>query len=261
MKGPLSETANDDSSLNSGDRIPTFGFFPVLASLMGYALSSSPFSAFAQIQFHELGHALASWWIGAFALPLPWGLTFWGPSHHPLALLCFSGFGMIWILKASQERLPLARLLGVAALLTHYCALICLTDQRADDWRVWGGPLGEISLPVVGLILFFIPVPHKLRWDFWRYPAVVFAMLGVFGQHTAWADFHRSSGLPLGSLLGGRGDLNGDMNRILVMGWTQVELLNRLHQISVIAVAITVTISIVSLLYYFASRKRVKSRY
>ena len=77
----------------------------------------------------------------------------------------------------------------------------------------------------------------------------------------AWADFHRSSGLPLGSLLGGRGDLNGDMNRILVMGWTQVELLNRLHQISVIAVAITVTISIVSLLYYFASRKRVKSRY
>jgi hypothetical protein len=90
--------------------------------------------------------------------------------------------------------------------------------------QILGGGLGEIVLGALVLVAFHFPLPARLRWDFWRWPALLPG--GVCFGHAAltWIAAARDARrIPWGSAIGSESD--GDMNRIVRdFGWSAAEL-------------------------------------
>ncbi len=90
--------------------------------------------------------------------------------------------------------------------------------------QILGGALGELVLGALLLIAFHFPLPDRLRWDFWRWPALLPGAV-CFGQAALlWI---RSAGdasqVPWGAAIGDESD--GDMNRLVRdFGWSAAEL-------------------------------------
>src|SRR5690349_17890768 len=57
----------------------------------------------AQIQFHELGHALPAWLSSRAALPLPFGFTFWREEPSIITGACFAFLACVLIYRGYVE--------------------------------------------------------------------------------------------------------------------------------------------------------------
>jgi hypothetical protein len=173
--------------------------------------------------FHELGHALASWLGSRFAVPLPF-FTVWSNEQSlpfGLALAALLGwFGFYSLREGRRFGLVLA-----AALLTAQLWLSCFVSARASlMFQILGGALGEIVLGALVLAAFHFPLPDRLRWDFWRWPALLPGAV-CFGQAVlTWLAAARDARrIPWGSAIGDESD--GDMNRLVRdFGWSAAEL-------------------------------------
>lgn len=108
---------------------------------------------------HEAGHALASWWCGVVAVPLPW-LTLGGGSRSPLFIvLLFGGLGALtYRLRREDQRLMLAPAsLGALLLLG-----VLIPFRHATTFIVFFGDGGALVLGTA-LMLGAMLLPDEAR--------------------------------------------------------------------------------------------------
>jgi hypothetical protein len=202
-----------------------------LALALGLAFAATGagrfFGSLVSMPFHELGHALASWLGSRFAVPLPF-FTVWSNERSllfGLALAALLGwFGFRSWLEGRRFGLVVASVLLAAQLW-----LSCLMSARSSLMcQILGGAVGELALGALVLVAFHFPLPARLRWDFWRWPALLPG--GVCFGHAAltWLAAARDARrIPWGSAIGQESD--GDMNRLVRdFGWSAAELV-RFH--------------------------------
>jgi len=181
------------------------------------------FGSLIGMPFHELGHALVSWLSSRFAVPLPF-FTVWHEEQSALFGVLVAAVIAAFGVRCWLER----RNFGVAL------ALVLLALQLGMSWlvpprftlmlQIMGGALGEIVLGSLVLVAFHFPLPDRLRWDFWRWPALVPSSICLAHALVLWLRAVRDTRhIPWGSAMGAESD--GDMNRLVnVFGWRGKEL-------------------------------------
>ena len=225
--GPL-PTGTEDEDADAGFLLVVpprveLALLPGLFALC-WAFASTTFgeilSFLPRLQFHELGHALAAWWTGRRALPLPIGFTAWSEERSTLLVGMQVLFLALLALHGVRERKPLpvatATALGVAL-------GIGLTTPLAvsEGWVIAAGQVGETLLPGVFVAAFHLRLPRRIRWDFWRWLVVLVALFALASAvRTGWQIAAGERPLPWGALLGNESD--GDLNRLVAEhGWTE----------------------------------------
>jgi Zn-finger nucleic acid-binding protein len=198
-----------------------------LALGLGLLFCSTPvghfLGALAGMPFHELGHALASWLSSRFAVPLPF-FTVWHERQSVLFGLSVAAT-LVWLgwrSRHEQRRFGLVLSLG---LLSIQIGLSWFVPARLTSMlQILSGALGEIVIAALVLVAFHFPLPDRLRWDFWRWPALLPASLCLARSLLLWSravDDVRQ--IPWGSAIGSEAD--GDMNRLVAsFGWKPAEL-------------------------------------
>jgi len=174
---------------------------------------------------HEGGHALAGWLGGRVAIPTPFGATFFIGSGRlriisVVLLLVFAGTMLLGL----QRRLYLlATLAVVAATATFYLAFV-VPERSGLEFFILAGGAGQITLSAALICLYPWQAPKGLRWDFWRYPALVLGSLVFVDAFRMWELATTNPLLaPHGSAVGG----DGDLERLKAsFGWTEASLIN-----------------------------------
>jgi hypothetical protein len=135
-------------------------------------------------------------------------------------------FATLLAIHGVRERKPAA--IATAAGLAAIFALGLVTPLDASEpWLVAGGTIGEALLPSLALLAFHAPLPARIRWDFWRWPLAIVAVVALASvvQH----DLAIASGarpLPFGSFVTGR-EGDGDLERLVNdYGWAREGLLH-----------------------------------
>lgn len=175
-----------------------------------------------RMAYHEGGHAVASWLTGRLAIPLPFltysaddsSMTGYALTVAALAMMGFLGL---------RRRLPFW--IALAAL--GACVLLAkgLLATRPEQWAwiAWSGIGGEFALGALCVIAFFHRLYHRPSWDVMRY---VVLLAGLAAFLPAWRQWRAIAAgqeqFPLGSLLMGASD--GDMNRLLATGLSQMQI-------------------------------------
>ena len=180
-----------------------------------------------RIWIHEVGHATVAWFYGHQATPLPFGWTNVNPDRSVIVYLCFATlWGLLgWVGWKEGKRLSV----GIAAL--AIVLQIALTwFSKPDDFELWlafGGVGGEFALSTALIVAFYIPLPDRWRWDFWRYPTVVLAASTFLNSFSFWHQIKRGTAeIPWGTLLNGSGDAGGDINQLSDFGWSDRHIID-----------------------------------
>lgn len=194
------------------------------------------------IVVHELGHALAAWLAGFVAVPLPIGLTSVGGQRALLVgLIVPAVLGyLIWL--GWREKHPVfTAAMGVFLGLQIYLTW-GISVHTARQWITFGGLGAEIALSAFFICTFYYRAPRRLRWDFWRYVALVpFAGVFVF-QWLLWRRVRKDvDWLPAGSAMTGTRDGSSDIDKLLtVHGWTTEGLISTYERLVLFCVVVMV---------------------
>jgi hypothetical protein len=156
-------------------------------------------------------------------MPLPF-FTIWYEEQSLIfglmvaALLAWFGF------HSWQERSRFGISLSVALLSMQVAASWIIPTRFTAMFQILGGALGEIVIGALVLVAFHFPLPDRLRWDFWRWPALLPGAVCFAQALWLWLRAARDTSLmPWGSAIGSAAD--GDMNRLVAgFGWSATEL-------------------------------------
>lgn len=176
-------------------------------------------AALVGMPFHELGHAAASWLSSRVAVPLPF-FTVWLHEQSTLFGLFVASL-LIWFgVHSWRERSHFGVGLAGTLLLLQLTISWLIPARHTLMLQILSGVLGEILLSGLLLVAFHFPLPDRLRWDFWRWPALIPAALCFVQALLLWSRaLDDPSQMPWGSAVGSASD--GDMNRLVArFGWT-----------------------------------------
>lgn len=186
---------------------------------------------FAAMWFHELGHALAAWFTGHPAFPLPW-MTPIGQRGvlvtAALAAGLFAGARFAWL----RERRVLAVLSGLGGVLALLGRL--LPETRAQTLITFAGDGFGIALGAVAMLAIFAPPGSRLhhgalRWGFLALGAAAYVELSSTWL-AAWRD---PAEIPFGvqSMAG-----PSDASRLVdVAGWSESHLVHSLLAVTLVS--------------------------
>jgi len=198
-----------------------------LVLLLSYLFSSTLLgrilASFVGMPFHELGHAAASWLSSRIAIPLPFFTVWYDDQSLLMGLLVASA--LTWLgYHAYQERNRFALATAVLLLFIQAVFTLALPAQLTLMWQILSGALGELLFGAFLLVAFHFPLPDRLRWDFWRWVAIIPGALCFTHAMRLWRTVVSDvSQMPWGSALGN--DSDGDMNRLVQQfGWGANEL-------------------------------------
>ena len=173
--------------------------------------------------FHEVGHAAASWLSSRVAIPLPF-FTFWYDDQSVLMGLLVAGV-LGWLIFHTYREKNWFMLASASTVLLAWAVITFLIPPtRTLMWQILAGALGEIVFGSFLLVAFHFALPDRLRWDFWRWIAVVPAALCFTHALLLWRTVSADvSQMPWGSAVGSESD--GDMNRLVqVFHWNANDL-------------------------------------
>ncbi len=208
---------------------------PVIVGL-AWLVTLTPLSFFLrgfQVWVHEFGHATVAWFTGRRALPLPFGWTNVEPEFSH-----FVYFGVLFLLTVlfvagwrERKLWPVAIAVALAAL--QFWTTWRWPEARQQFWFSFGGVAGEFVLPALAMMLFFVDLPEKFRWEVCRYPVLFLAAVCFILSFTFW---HRvyvgQEPVPLGTMIGGSDDSGGDMDILIdVFGWSFIRIRQTYHAI------------------------------
>ena len=248
---PLEETtayaglSKKDADLMSFDnRFSSAIIFPILL-ILGGILNLIPLTKFLlrgiNIWFHEFGHAIVAWLSGRRAIPLPIG---WTNFQHEQSSFVYWGIlfllGLLF-LAGWKEKRHWSMVLAVAiGLLQFWMTWLMPTDNFYVLFS-FGGIAGEFCLCALLMVNYFFALPEYLRWDFYRFPAVLVAAFTFWHQIFFWHQIDRGrASIPWGTLWGGSNDSGGDMNLLIESGWSSQQIIdtyNHLGELCIIAIA------------------------
>ena len=188
-----------------------------------------------QVWVHEFGHATVAWMTGRRALPLPFGWTTVEPEFSN-----FVYFGVLFLLTVLlvagwRERKLWPMIIAVALAGLQFWMTWRWPEARQQFWFSFGGVAGEFVLSALAMMLFFVDLPEKFRWDTCRY---VFLFLGAacfIMSFTFWQRvYHGLEPVPLGTMIGGEDDAGGDMNILNEdFGWSFLRIRRTYHLLAV----------------------------
>lgn len=159
------------------------------------------------------------------ALPLPCGLTFWSFERSPILVAAEVLLPILLAFHGVRTRNLLAVVAAAVGVLTVAVGL-WTPLEASESWLVAGGCVGEIVLPALAAAAFHLPLPAKLRWDFWRWLVMAVALFALASVARAWWEIEAGTRpLPFGSFLSGRDSGDGDLDRLIRdHGWTEAGL-------------------------------------
>ncbi len=179
------------------------------------------------IWIHELGHASIAWWSGHRALPLPFGWTAISPDKNP-----FVYFGILFLLVllfglARRERIRWLQALAVALALVQFYMTWLMPNRTKEMLITFGGVGGEFYINAFLMACFYLRLPDRWRWDFWRFVVLGLAASSLWRSFWQWHAIQQGlAPIPWGTLLGGQGDAGGDMNRLVDdFGWSADQII------------------------------------
>lgn len=216
-----------------------------VASLLAVILNASFVSFFLlplHIWIHEFGHATIAWMSGRRALPLPFGWTSWSEQR---SLFVYLGILFLLALVAHagwREKLRWPIILAGTIAILQFVMTWLVPQSTIECWLVFGGIGGEFYLSTLVMIAFYMRLPDRWRWDFWRYVALVIAASAFWKNFWRWHQIKRGQAeIPWGSLLGGEGDAGGDMDRLVNdFGWTPDQIIGTYSQLGNLCLLILV---------------------
>jgi Zn-finger nucleic acid-binding protein len=188
-----------------------------LAMLLSWLCCSTNFgrllASLVGMPFHEVGHAAASWLSSRIAIPLPF-FTFWYDDQSVLmglVVACVLG----WLIFHTYREKNWFMLGSASAVLLAWAVMtFVIPPGQTLMWQILSGALGEVVFGGFLLIAFHFPLPDRLRWDFWRWAALIPAGLSFTYALTLWRTVAADvSQMPWGSAIGSESD--GDMNRLV----------------------------------------------
>lgn len=162
----------------------------------------------ARIPLHELGHALAAWFCGFSAVPIPFGMTWLGDARAvSVWLLLAVGLGAAgWRLFRAGERAWAG--LFAALLALQQVATWATADSTRRLLITFGGSAGELLLSAALIALFHARLPARLRWDQARWIALFVGAFILVNQTALWREARLNHELiPWGSVMGEDGDM------------------------------------------------------
>lgn len=162
---------------------------------------------------HELGHAVAAWLSGLFAIPLPF-VTVW-PSEDRSVLVMLV-VALVWgamIVWGLRHRAPAMVAAGVVVCGLQVWLTFVAPLGRALQWVIWAGMGGEILLSAVVVAAFYQRLPY--RWDFLRFPIAATAAVSLVHALHLWTvvAFFDASRMPRGSAVGDSSE--GDLEKLI----------------------------------------------
>jgi hypothetical protein len=188
-----------------------------LVMLLSWLFCSTNFgrlmASLVGMPFHEVGHAAASWLSSRIAIPLPF-FTFWYDDQSVfMGLVVAVVLG--WLLFHTYREKNWF-MLGSTAVVSLAWAVITflIPPSRTLMWQILAGALGELVFGAFLLVGFHFALPDRLRWDFWRWIALIPAALCFTQATMLWRTVSADvSQMPWGSAIGS--DSDGDMNRLV----------------------------------------------
>lgn len=251
----LQPTADDQNLYSFNNRFSNMLVFPgllLIAALLN-AVSAIQFLLFGiNIWIHECGHAAVAWLSGYKAIPLPFG---WTNISSEKSLFVYFGvltlLGLLFYTGKKESRVWPMALAGLLAIAQFY--LTWITSENTFDLLFsFGGVGGEFYLSTLLIVSFYFPLPAQWRWDFYRYPAVLFAGFTFLGSLWRWQQIKSGvQAIPWGTMLGGSGDAGGDMNRLVDHGWSDQRIIDCYNSLGGLCL-----ITIVSVYAYFFLKQR-----
>jgi len=196
-----------------------------LALLATFAGSPTPTWIFADLPsmvLHELGHAVTAWIAGRFAVPIPF-LTVVRDGRSATATVVVLGLACGAVFAGYRSRRPALIAFGALLALLHMGAF-ALSEPQVREWFLFGGCAGHILFSTLLVVAFYVPLPDWLRWDFWRFGALLFGATALLYAAKIWFPAVRDASLvPMGSAVGDKKD--GDMSILVArFGWTAERL-------------------------------------
>jgi hypothetical protein len=186
-----------------------------------------------RIWIHEWGHATAAWLAGHQAIPLPFGFT---PIAAERSLFVY--FGVLFLLGVTiwtgwreSKRWVMGVAIGLG--LVQFWMTWVLSRETALMWFSFAGVGGEFYLSTLLMVSFYFPLPQRFRWDFWRYVLLLPAANCFWHIFGLWRKIRQGTAeIPWGSLFGGAGDSNGDMNQLNeVYSWSIAQIISTYNHI------------------------------
>ena len=196
----------------------------LLAWLFVQSMFGEAVAFFVRIQFHELGHALVAWCTGRSALPLPFGWTSWSFERSSILVAMELLFAVLLATWGVREKKPMAVVVAIAMGCVFTLGL-ATPLEGSEPWLVAGGMIGEALLPAIALLVFHVPLPSRVRWDFFRWPLAMLAILAVVSVGPHFLSIASGDApLPMGSFVSGR-EGDGDLERLIAdYAWPRASL-------------------------------------
>jgi hypothetical protein len=207
-----------------------------------------------RVWIHEFGHAIVGWFGGHRAIPLgpPFGWTTIEPERSIVVYVAILFLLAVLFYTAWKEKLYAAMAVAAAFMLLQAKLTWATSPITLDELIRFGGVAGELYIGTLLMIAFYIRMPDRWRWDFWRFFVVVIAAVTFFHEYRFWHDVRwgRES-IPWGSGLFGPDDENGDMNRLSwQFGWSDSRIITTYYSLAnagLLAIIIVYVWSLISL--------------
>ncbi len=199
-----------------------------------------------RIWIHEIGHAVVAWFSGRRATPLPFGWTNVSLDRSPIVYICFLGLWGLLFYSGWKERKRWTMGIAVVATLVQFGMTWYLSQDAFEMWFAFGGVGGEFYVSTLLVVGFYLPLPDRWHWGFWRYPALLMGASTFFNALSFWHQVKRgTAAIPWGTMLNGSGDAGGDMNQLHDFGWSDGQIVNTYIAIGQLCLWVTIGIYVV----------------
>ena len=208
---------------------------PVVTGLAWLA-NLSPFGFLLKgfhVWTHEFGHATVAWLTGRRALPLPIGWTSVEPEKSVFVYCGVLFLLGVFLAAGWRERKIWPIVIAGCLAPVQFYLTWRLSADRADLGVAWGGVGGEFALSTGLMLLFYVQLPEKFRWNYCRY---VFLFIGA----SSWLNIqffwlkvkHGTEDIPWGSMIHGEDSGGGDMNVLRDdYGWSNHDIIGTYTQL------------------------------
>jgi hypothetical protein len=210
--------------LKEAERKTNLLAFP-LAVVIALALNFTGLSWLWIVWVHEFGHATLAWFAGYRALPTL-ALTVMTTKRS-----LFVYFGILFLIgllfwSARKEKKPWTMGLAVFLAILQFYLTWILSGDTYEMLQAFAGVGGEFYLSTFLIVCFYLRLPERLCWEFWRYIALLVASSTLLDNLWKWHRISQGKGsIPWGSFWGGS-DAAGDMDILQIFGWTDQQIIN-----------------------------------